>query len=173
MSLPVVPDRPPFQYNSFHGYLSDGDTVRIGQIDLGMRIKLDDVEIRLVGVDTPELNWLRSRKAAFVASDLAAKWLDKAPCAILTHGLPDLYGRILGDFKSQETKERLTQHLLDLGVAMPSGENGERHDWTDAELAAVEAKFPDSIGLGDALDWHLQSLRDHLAARVIRKGYYA
>ena len=104
----------------------DGDSIR-GRArkrwDFGFNlhiIQTADVNVRLKGVDTPEMNDDRPdfKAAAILAKDAVHCWFNLAgKVTFLSLDKPDKYGRSLGDFRN-DAGERLSAHLLDarLGV---------------------------------------------------------
>ena len=124
----------------------DGDTVECS-IDLGFWIRYR-LHVRLKGIDTPELQDRRQRAAGRVASRKLTEWLREgfwtggnqmSRLLLHSHEL-DKYGRALGSIFVGEPHNSAGNYLLRLGVAMPSGKDGKRHEWTDEELAEIVQK---------------------------------
>lgn len=109
----------------------DGDTIRCHIIRLGFGVALEDRNIRLDGVDTPEV--LRPNCEAEKVKGLAAK----ASVAKLLKGCSDVwttengldkYGRILGDIRCNGVS--LSAYLMSQGLAKPYS-GGKRSSWCE------------------------------------------
>jgi endonuclease YncB( thermonuclease family) len=111
----------------------DGDTVEV-------TVSVT-APVRLVSIDTPELRDAKQKAAARVARDGAKAWIATATAdghviRARIHGL-GLYGRLEGDLVDERGRS-LAGDLLRRGLAVPT--HGEtRHEWTPAELKAIEA----------------------------------
>jgi len=119
----------------------DGDTIEC-MLDKGHGM-YSRPHIRLLGIDCPELRKQRQAEAAWVASRFTWRWLHDWPEeTMLIHDSqkkPGKYGRSLGDIHPYGSGDGgLVAYLLAMGVAVPAP-HGHRHDWTDEELARIEA----------------------------------
>lgn len=98
-----------------HGVLVrvvDGDTV-VADLDLGWRIWLRNVSIRLAGINAPEMD----TAAGKTARNALLTFVD-APITVVSHKL-DKYGRILASVRIESSGLELSQHQLDSGNAVP------------------------------------------------------
>lgn len=86
----LVPN--PFVYNAIVTKVHDGDTVTLS-VDLGYDIKRDDLQVRLYGINAPELNTPAGKEAqAFLEPQL----LGKSIIFVSIKDKQEKYGRILG-----------------------------------------------------------------------------
>ena len=85
------------------------------------------VNVRLKGVDTPELRDSRPefKAAGYLAKHRAAEWLHAEPVIFLSLDKPDKYGRALGDFQRADGTKLSSVLLMEhLGVVY-EGQNKE------------------------------------------------
>lgn len=119
----------------------DGDTLTNVTLDLGWSVWLATQEIRINGVDAPELADARQRPAAAAVRDWLARRLDPlrgAGLRVVSEARDrDKYGRVLGDVAGG-TMLSLRSDLLAAGLVKPYA-GGAKPPWTDDELAAVLA----------------------------------
>jgi micrococcal nuclease len=74
----------------------DGDTI-VCNIDLGFKVHLLDIHVRVYGVNTPEMHGDKAVEAAD-AKAFSDAWIkdDKAEFFVRVAERPDKYGRVLG-----------------------------------------------------------------------------
>lgn len=117
----------------------DGDTIRC-TIDLGFHLSYD-CSVRLIGIDTPELNKSEHHAAAVVAEKALRDWVDRETAKgvelMLRSRELDKFGRVLGTVFVGEPHYSAASYLLRIGVAKPALD-GRRHQWTDEELRGIE-----------------------------------
>jgi len=117
----------------------DGDTLTNVTLDLGWSVWLATQEIRINGVDAPELADARQRPAAAAVRDWLARRLDPlrgAGLRVVSEARDhDKYGRVLGDVAGG-TMLSLRSDLLAAGLVKPYA-GGAKPPWTDDELAAI------------------------------------
>jgi len=101
----------------------DGDTLVL-KIDLGFSITTIQ-RVRLLGVDTPEINRKISQEAGYKASLFVQKWvLDSESDLIFEHNFTvetkkqDGFGRYLGIFRNRN-EESLSDDLIKSGHGVP------------------------------------------------------
>lgn len=96
----------------------DGDTV-VMDLDLGWRVWLRDVSVRLASINCPELNTPAGKAAAARTRELCP-----VGCAVvvLSHSL-DKYGRVLANVLLPDQRD-LAGVLLAEGHAAPAGRRG-------------------------------------------------
>lgn len=119
----------------------DGDTVRCW-VDLGYRIQ-HRIDVRLLGIDTPELRLKAHKEAGQVVAAAVQAWLashDPEKLRIESVKLDKYAGRTDGDILAGRT--RLSAWLTEQGFAKPTSETGKRPNWTPRELAAIAAATP-------------------------------
>ena len=114
----------------------DGDT-QVLMLDLGFST-FKEVTTRIVGIDCPE----KSTQAGRMVKTVVELWLqicmkDKYRLSWISSEV-DMYGRTLGDFRCNTSKETLATYMLFLGFAKPF--ETKRVPWTPAELNYVVAK---------------------------------
>ena len=141
----------PYNYPLLQFRKVDGDTVGC-VVDSGFDGRIEK-NFRLEGIDTPELRIMRQKPAALVAAAFAIQWVQHATelsprkLQVLSEK-KEKYGRPLGDIVAYiNGKDRtLTSFLVSTGVAKLY--SGGVREWTDEELAVIEAKqyaFPEYI----------------------------
>ena len=100
----------------------DGDTVDV-DIDLGFEVTLKNQRVRLIGIDAPET---RTRDADEKTRGIASKNFVETMIPVGSqqylisreyHGERGKYGRILGDFKIEDSV--LTDLMVRHGYAIP------------------------------------------------------
>jgi len=103
-----------YEYRCIIDRVVDGDTVDV-HIDLGFDVWLKNERIRVHGIDTPECRTrdLNEKAAGIAAKVYVAKLLPSGSVSILISNEfnKGKFGRILGDFKIEETT--LTKLLID------------------------------------------------------------
>lgn len=85
----------------------------VADLDLGWKIWLRDVSIRLAGINTPELDTADGK----LARDALKAYLD-APIRVTSQKL-DKYGRVLGDVEIMPVEMSLSKFQLTAGRAVP------------------------------------------------------
>ena len=114
----------------------DGDT-QVLMLDLGFST-FKQVTTRIVGVDCPEKSTLAGR----MVRTAVQQWLELSTKTKFNltwiSSEVDMYGRTLGDFRCNTSKETLATYMLFLGLAKPFDQ--KRVPWTPAELDYVVAK---------------------------------
>lgn len=105
----------PYLYAATLVRVTDGDTVVL-EIDVGFRLTAT-MPIRLLGVNTPEMN-LTAGKAA---RSWAVDWFEQHPPAltVATAKDPEKYGRWLGVIHAAPDPASLNEALVAAGVAVP------------------------------------------------------
>lgn len=95
----------------------DGDTVD-AIIDLGFNISIKQ-RVRIIGVDAPELRSrdVEEREMAKKATEFAERWMATGGRMVVTTYKDDKYGRILGDFKLEQSSETFSEALMKAGLA--------------------------------------------------------
>ncbi|CDQ21716.1 thermonuclease family protein [Halobacillus karajensis] len=101
-----------YQYHVQVKRVIDGDTF-VGDIDLGMNVKLCDVHFRLIGVDTPE----RGQNLFYEATERASELIDQTEVLVETYA-EDAFGRWLVNVYIDYEGDTLNQLLLDEGLAI-------------------------------------------------------
>ncbi len=124
----------------------DGDSIK-ALVDYGQNIQRDKVRIRLVGIDTPEVNKKTHSAAGKAVRDYLAKEINEDPKHVYLFTEKDktgMYGRLLGTlYIGGKDMNRI---LLASGMAKPIV-GTKRPKWTSSELkkarvaaeAAIEA----------------------------------
>ncbi len=113
----------------------DGDTLHC-VVDLGFFVTID-VDVRLNGIDAPELHGQTHTQGAKVKLAVE-QWVKTLwPIGmVLESALLDKYRRSLGNIRAT-TGESLCAHLLEIGYAKPYN-GGTKQPWTDAELYIID-----------------------------------
>lgn len=122
-----------YQYKATVTSVYDGDGVYDMVIDMGMNL-FQKKEVRLYGVDTPELK-LRERDAGMVVRDFVRSLISDKE--VIIHTKKDeagKYGRLLADIKIDG--KDLAELLLAEGYAKPY-DGGTKATWTDEELGKI------------------------------------
>lgn len=100
----------------------DGDTIR-ADIELGFGLKLENKEIRLINIDTPELRSTDPEKKAraYEAKDFVREKLTSAKYLILKtrKDKTGKYGRVLGEIFIDGGDESINEMLVNEGLAAP------------------------------------------------------
>lgn len=94
-----------YEYRCIIKRIVDGDTVDI-DIDLGFGVWLKDERVRIVGIDAPEVRTrdLEEKRFGIAASQRAEELLPVGSKQILRSlDFKGKFGRILGDFKLEDT----------------------------------------------------------------------
>lgn len=117
----------------------DGDTLRC-DIDLGFDLTIK-IDVRIDGIDTPEVNRITQRPAGNVATEFARYWLTEATKngrKIYCHSIErDKYaGRIVGRVLNDQGA-KLGQFLIASKVAHVYDGSGPRPEWTEEELDEI------------------------------------
>lgn len=88
--------QPDYKYNALLNYIYDGDTINV-DIDLGFGIWIKDQNIRLFGINTPEIKG-ESRVNGLMAKGRLKSLLQNKPIVIETiKDRKEKYGRWLGN----------------------------------------------------------------------------
>lgn len=115
----------------------DGDTCSL-LVDLGFGVKYD-VDVRLEGIDTPEINIKVSKAAAIVARDVLVKWLNdnRTKLRLFSKEWDKYGGRALGSvYIDGQRSNTASAYMIAAKVARPY--NGtKKAEWTKAELATI------------------------------------
>ena len=94
----------------------DGDSF-VADIDLGFRVWLRNITVRVLGVDCPELTG-PTRAAGLAARGEADAWLSSGPVTVRTHLRDtDNFGRVLAEVWRDGNS--LADHLINAGAAVP------------------------------------------------------
>lgn len=125
-----------YEYKAKIDYVYDGDGTYRGTIDLGMKIYLER-DMRLYGVDTPELRG-EQYEAGIIVRDLVKELLlDEPELAITTHkDESGKYGRLLVDIHIPDVGD-LANYLVSLGYAKRYT-GGTKEPWTAEELNFIK-----------------------------------
>ena len=88
-----------YQYKCKIIEITDGDTVKV-DIDVGFNIWVNNVVIRLLGIDTPESRTTDKIEKIFglLSKNRLAQLLPINSIQIIKTTIDDKYGRVLGDF---------------------------------------------------------------------------
>ena len=122
-----------YQYKCIIVEVTDGDTIKVN-IDVGFNTWINNVVIRLQGVDTPESRTVNATEKAFgVASkNYIKKMLPEGSKHVVTTTIDDKYGRVLGDFLIEG--KSLCEMIVKEGYGVPyKGQN--KSDIKDLHLA--------------------------------------
>lgn len=112
----------------------DGDTIRV-MLDLGFDI-YKQVDVRVSGVDAPQISKKVQKTAALNVKRIAQKWIDISVSTTVISIEKDKYeGRIVGDIKNQ-SGELLSQFLVKSQLAKGYA-GGERKLWTEEQLIKI------------------------------------
>lgn len=102
----------------------DGDTVFVN-INLGLNVMMNNISIRLYGINTPEVRGVE-RKDGLVSKDALIEYTKNRDIMIYTiknkandNDKHDKYGRLLGVLVDKETKENYNLKLLENNLAKP------------------------------------------------------
>lgn len=108
-----------YHYRAIFRSNYDGDTVTL-DLDLGLNVWLNQLKVRLFGIDTPELRARdeEEKEAARIARDFVARRIPKdSEVVVKTHkDKTGKYGRLLGTIYLP-TGESINQLLVDQGLA--------------------------------------------------------
>lgn len=132
--------------NCFVSRVIDGDTIVV-DIDLGMKLCMHGVTVRLKDIDTPETRKLKDVseleiKAGKLVKSYVEKLLlfdDKTRYISIISKTLDKYGRLESDIIIEHNNKRvnLNQYLVDEGLAIVYDNN----KWTDIKLQSIINKF--------------------------------
>ena len=88
-----------YQYKCKIIEITDGDTVKV-DIDVGFNIWVNNVVIRLLGIDTPESRTTDKIEKIFglLSKNRLAQLLPIDSIQVIKTTIDDKYGRVLGDF---------------------------------------------------------------------------
>lgn len=126
----------------------DGDSIRL-LVDVGFRM-YKEVDVRINGVDTPEIRGDNKHEGIRVANYVRAlleTWEISDRYLLLVSLDLDKYGRVLGDVISachDGTTESLAENLLENGFAKPYG-GKKKQEWTAAELEHIRQTCPSGV----------------------------
>ena len=111
-----------YQYKCKIIEIIDGDTVKV-DIDVGFNIWMNNMVIRLLGVDSPESRTSDPIEKSFgiLSKKRLAELLPISSVQTVQTTIDDKYGRILGDFIVN--KESISASLIKDGYAVP--DNGQ------------------------------------------------
>ena len=112
-----------YQYNCKIIEIIDGDTVKV-DIDVGFNIWMNNMVIRLLGIDSPESRTSDPIEKSFgiLSKQRLAEILPISSIQTVQTTIDDKYGRILGDFIIN--KESVSACLMRDGYAVPyNGQN--------------------------------------------------
>ena len=134
-----------YQYKCKIIEIIDGDTVKV-DIDVGFNIWMNNMVIRLLGVDSPESRTSDPIEKSFgiLSKKRLAELLPISSVQTVQTTIDDKYGRILGDFIVN--KESISASLIKDGYAVPyNGQNKTEvknlHEANRRKLEAL-AKIP-------------------------------
>jgi micrococcal nuclease len=112
-----------YQYKCKIIEIIDGDTVKV-DVDVGFNIWMNNVVIRLLGIDSPESRTSDPLEKSFgvLSKKRLAELLPISSIQVVQTTINDKYGRILGDFIVNQ--ESVSTCLIRDGYAVPyNGEN--------------------------------------------------
>lgn len=110
-------------YNTTIVRTIDGDTIECN-IELGFNIILQNIRVRLNGIDTPEVRStnLTIKKFGLFVKNKVEDFLNNNKVDLIVYEEKDKFGRILGDFKTDNTT--LCKYLIKNKYAVEyNGEN--------------------------------------------------
>ena len=122
-----------YQYKCTIVEVTDGDTVKVN-IDVGFNTWINNVVIRLLGVDTPESRTRNATEKIFgtASKEYIKKMLPEGSKQVVTTTIDDKYGRVLGDFIIDS--KSLCEIIIKEGYGVPY--NGQsKSDIKDLHLA--------------------------------------
>ena len=107
-----------YQYKCKIIEIIDGDTVKV-DIDVGFNIWMNNMVVRLLGVDSPESRTSDPIEKSFgiLSKKRLAELLPISSVQTVQTTIDDKYGRILGDFIVN--KESISASLIKDGYAVP------------------------------------------------------
>lgn len=105
-----------YHYKAFVTRVYDGDTITV-DFDLGFGIWKKDQNIRLLGIDTPEIRGEERPQGLISAEALRNRILDKQVIIVTDKDQTGKYGRWLGTVYLEQ--ENLNEWLLNEGLAKP------------------------------------------------------
>lgn len=113
----------------------DGDTVT-ANIDLGFSAKIVNRQVRINGIDTPEIRTKNAleKQAGLVVRDFVYELLVGSSGLILKSEKLDKYGRVLGDIIVDNVL--LSELLLSMGYALRY-DGGTKSKWKDEALNKI------------------------------------
>ena len=138
MPKDVTPPPAPYVYPLVDvGNVYDGDTMTNAIVDLGWDT-LRRVDLRLAGLDTPEINKAGEKDAGLAVKRAVADWLGSRKGRLIVESKEiDKYGRSLAVIHCQGEAESLNAYLLRTGMARPySGDL--RLPWPASGLIAAK-----------------------------------
>ena len=112
-----------YHYKAYVDSVYDGDTMTV-TIDLGFKVKMDKVKLRLLGVNTPELRGgtAETKKAGYEARDFVRNLcLSKE---VYVHSVKKgKYGRFIAtvwhiDENGQQASQSINDLLIEKGLAV-------------------------------------------------------
>ncbi len=115
------------------GTVHDGDTLNNALVDLGWDT-LRRVDLRLVGLDTPEVTG-PNKAVGLLVRDHVIGWIAKRTGLLVESTSLDKYGRSLAILHASEG-ETLNAYLLRTGTARPY-DGGKRAEWSVQALQAA------------------------------------
>ncbi len=119
-----------YEYQASVNKVHDGDTLRLN-IDLGFNIHNENIDVRLFGVDAPELH--RPDKLGEKARDSLKQWLVIHPGPYVMTSVKDKtekFGRyLIKSFKSKDGHELITDQKNAGYLKAYTGE-GPKPEWT-------------------------------------------
>ena len=102
----------------------DGDTVFVN-INMGLNLTMNDISIRLFGINTPEVRGIE-RPDGLKSKDALISYINERKIILYTiknksneNDKHDKYGRLLGVLVDKETGENYNLKLLENGFAKP------------------------------------------------------
>ena len=102
----------------------DGDTVFVN-INMGLNLTMNDISIRLFGINTPEVRGIE-RPDGLKSKDALISYINERKIILYTikkksneNDQHDKYGRLLGVLVDKETGENYNLKLLENGFAKP------------------------------------------------------
>lgn len=112
-------------YNTTIVRTIDGDTIECN-IELGFNIVLQNMRVKLNGIDTPEIRTtiLTIKKFGLFVKNKVEEFLNTNKVSLIVYEEKDKFGRILGDFKTDNTT--LCKYLIKNNYAVEY--NGENKD---------------------------------------------
>ena len=135
-----------FRYYVDEIIVIDGDTFDV-RLDIGMGLKIEESQVRLIGVNTPETRTRnkREKSCGLKVKNLVRRWfLDNMLIRRMLFTSQkfkrrEKYGRLLGDFKPEiEGIMYSLSGLLLKNRLCKEYDGGKKKSWTDEELTIIE-----------------------------------
>ena len=118
----------------------DGDTCKV-VLDFGFGISFD-IDIRMEGIDTPEM-MKESKPAAIIARDALVAWLNarvgSGNLRLASKSWDKYGGRALGGIYVSGTNEKAADYMIAQGLAKPY-QGDKKIPWTTDELKKITDK---------------------------------